>query len=83
MSNNISEGTIRDFLSLLLSVEDKISLNDLINRIPLAFNLSDYDEGDSSTRPTEPIYEQRVRNLISHNNLPDDVFYENGFFKKK
>lgn len=83
MSNNIGEGAIKDFLSSLLSVENEISLNDFIDRIPQAFNLSDYDEGNSSTRPTEPMFEQRVRNLISHDNLPDDVDYENGFFRKK
>ena len=83
MSKNIKESVIKNFLSSLLSVENKISLNDFIDRIPQAFNLSDYDEENSSTRPTEPMFEQRVRNLISHNNLPDDVDYEDGFFKKK
>ena len=44
MSNNIKESVIKNFLSSLLSVENKISLNDFIDRIPQAFNLSDYDE---------------------------------------
>lgn len=83
MSNNITENVIKDFLSSVLSVENEISLNDFIDRIPQAFDLSDYDEGDSSTRPTEPMYEQRVRNLISHKNLPYDVEYEDGIFRKK
>ena len=56
MSNNIKESVIKNFLSSLLSVENKISLNDFIDRIPQAFNLSDYDEENSSTRHADKRY---------------------------
>lgn len=83
MSRNISESDIKKFLSDVLAVEGSISLNDFIDRVAQAFALNAYDEQASSTRPTEPMYEQRVRNLISHHNLPDDVEYRNGVFYKK
>lgn len=83
MSRNISEGVIKDFLNSVLSVEGKISLNSFIDRVSQAFELNEYDEGSSTTRPSEPMYEQRVRNLISHNNLPNGVDYEDETFYKR
>ena len=83
MSRNISESVIKEFLNSVLSVEGKISLNSFIDRVAQAFELNEYDEGASITRPSEPMYEQRVRNLLSHNNLPNVVDYDvETFFKK-
>lgn len=84
MSKKISEKNLIDFLCVILSVEKEISLQDFIDRVSKAFELSEYDLSISKTRPGEPMYVQRCRNLNCHRNFPRNmVSYENCIFKAK
>lgn len=79
----LSESNIKELLSTILNHDDEIALQDLTERVSATFDLDDDDMSTSTTRPNEAVYEQRVRNLISHKNLPDDVEYKDGVFRKK
>lgn len=83
MGKNISETNLIDYLKVLLEVEKSISLQNFIKRVGQAFNLTDDDKKKSATRPNEMMYEQRCRNLKSHNSFPDNILYENQTFKLK
>jgi hypothetical protein len=44
--------------------------------LPKHVNLTSGDQTDSITRENEELWEQQVRNLKSHHNVPGNVFYE-------
>lgn len=80
----ISEPELIEYLCVILKHEKEISLQDFKNRIPNAFELSEYDLSISRTRPNEAMYEQRCRNLNCHRNFPHNMIsYENCVFKAK
>jgi hypothetical protein len=52
------------------------SLAEIKYEIPNLLNLSERDRLRSKTRPNEEIWEQRVRNLISHRGVEGNIFAE-------
>ena len=48
----------------------------LIRNVPSYVRLTAEDQKQSETRPTEKIWEQRVRNLKSHDKTPGNVICE-------
>ncbi len=52
------------------------SLADLKREIPHMINLSPEDQARSVTRPKEEMWEQQVRNLISHRTAEGNIFAE-------
>ena len=84
MNREITESNLIDFLTTILEVEGEITLAEFKRRIPMAFNLSEYDLSMSKTRPGEAMYEQRCRNLNCHRNFPHNLIsYENCVFKAR
>ena len=84
MKREISESDLIEYLRTILELEGEISLAEFKRRVPLAFNLTDYDLSPSLTRPGEAIYEQRCRNLNCHKNFPKNLIsYENCVFKAR
>lgn len=79
----ISEPQLIRFLKLILENEKQISLQEFIDRVEKAFNLSKEDLKISKTRPNERMYEQRCRNLNCHKNFPDNCEYKNQIFRLK
>lgn len=47
-------------------IEHSATVRDLIERIPSVIKLTRADKQRSTTRPAEALWEQRVRNLVSH-----------------
>ena len=84
MKREITEANLIEFLKTILEIEGEISLTEFKRRVPLAFDLSDYDLSPSTTRPGEAMYEQRCRNLNCHRNFPKNLIsYENCVFKSR
>ena len=84
MKKQITENNLIDFLQTILEVEGEISLTEFKKRVSNAFDLSDEDLKMSKTRPGEPMYEQRCRNLNCHRNFPSNLIsYENCVFKSR
>ena len=44
--------------------------------LPDFLNLSDADRRKSETRPNEELWEQQVRNIVSHRNTPGNFIFE-------
>lgn len=80
--SGVSENNIKELLLTILNHDGQITLQDFISRVSSAFSLNSNDLSQSLTRPNEALFEQRVRNLISHDNLPEGVEYIAGVFKK-
>jgi Mrr N-terminal domain len=57
------------------------SVRDLIRHVPEYVNLTPEDREPSDTRPPEEMWEQRVRNLKSHDKTPGNVIGE-GFVEQ-
>lgn len=70
---NITERNLIDFLLLILQVEGSITLQEFKERVKVSFNLTKYDLSQSPTRPNEAMYEQRCRNLKSHESFPANI----------
>lgn len=84
MKNNITEQNLIDFLKTILDVEGSISLSSFKQRVAKTFILSAYDLSKSTTRHNEAMFEQRCRNLVSHNNFPKNLIsYVDGIFKSR
>lgn len=84
MKYNITEEDLIGFLESILNIEGEISLSDFIERVPSAFDLSDYDLSESPTRPGECRYEQKCRNIVSHRSFPSNMIsYENQVFRSR
>lgn len=80
----ITESEIYELLKKLIEKREIITLREFIDDIIKEnFVLDKSDIKISTTRPNEEMYEQRVRNLISHKNLPENVEYKNETFYKK
>ncbi|MBS6025843.1 MAG: hypothetical protein KIB00_17350 [Paeniclostridium sordellii] len=78
---NITEKNLIDFLLIKLEIQNSVTLNDFKESVRKAFDLTDYDRSYSNTRPNEMMYEQRCRNLKSHESFPKDkIRYENCVF---
>lgn len=56
------------------------SIADLIHEIPKRINLTEADYKPSLTRPNEAIWEQRVRNITSHQNTSTN-FIRRGYLE--
>ena len=70
MLGKITEQQLVEYLELILKRERKISLQEVMERVPAAFALTEHDLGKSPSRPNEPRFEQRCRNIISHRSFP-------------
>lgn len=69
-------------MSVLASRSDgEASIQDLVKHIPSYLSLSDEDRTTSEKRPNEEMWEQRVRNLKSHDKSPGNVIGE-GFVQR-
>ena len=64
-------------MQVLASQPDgEATVRTLIRHIPDYVNLTADDQQQSDTRPNEEMWEQRVRNLKSHDNTPGNVIAE-------
>lgn len=52
------------------------TIRTLIRKVPNFVNLTDEDREQSGTRQNEEVWEQRVRNLKSHDTTPGNVIAE-------
>lgn len=52
------------------------SMDELKRGMPGRVNLSADDQSQSETRPNEEMWEQKVRNLVSHRTTPGNIFAE-------
>ncbi len=68
-----SEGDFVDVVKQILSEvpNGEASYADLIDEIPNRITLTPDDLAPSQTRPGEPMWHQRVRNITSHKNFRD------------
>lgn len=81
MKKNITEKNLINFLLDKLEVEGRVTLKEFKESVRKGFNLTEYDRSYSTTRPNEMMYEQRCRNLKSHNSFPRDrIKYEDCVF---
>lgn len=79
--NNITEQNLIDFLLIKLEVQGSVTLREFKESVGKAFILTEYDRSYSAKRPNEMMYEQRCRNLKSHESFPRDrIKYENCVF---
>lgn len=79
--NNITEQNLIEFLLTKLEVQGSVTLRDFKESVRNAFILTEYDRSYSTKRPNEMMYEQRCRNLKSHDSFPSDrIRYENCVF---
>ena|ERR1044072_1268847 len=56
--------------------DHKATVADLIKEIPKRIKLSPEDLEQSPTRPNEPVWHQRVRNIRSHKSSQGNAIYE-------
>ena len=61
-----------------LQVEPQLqaSIQTLIDKLPKYLNLTDLDYEPSATRPNESLWEQKVRNLKSHDKTEGNIIGE-------
>ena len=52
------------------------AIAELVANLPGYLNLSDADRQESETRPGEQLWEQQVRNIISHRNSPGNAIHD-------
>jgi hypothetical protein len=82
MPDNHNRTTEEEFANAIVShlqtVPDRrASYADIIAALPAIINLTSQDRVTSTTRPTEEVWEQRVRNITSHKNS-DGNFIKQG-----
>jgi hypothetical protein len=58
----------------------EMRVRDLIREIPKRIDLTEEDQQQSETRGNEEIWEQRVRNIQSHHDVPGNYIHE-GFLE--
>ncbi len=71
--SQIADAVIR-YLADRPNQKDKI--RNIIAGLPEYINLTQEDEQESQTRPGEALWEQRVRNIVSHKETPGNAIYE-------
>jgi len=81
MINNyrrITENEIAFVVLKILSEKNngKATITELKHQIPDYTNLSEADRELSMTRPNEEVWEQQVRNIISHRNSEGNIIAE-------
>lgn len=52
------------------------TIADLVESLPGYLSLTDADRQQSDTRPGEELWEQQVRNIISHRNTPGNAIHD-------
>jgi len=52
------------------------TIAEIVENLPNYLNLSDADRKESETRPGEELWEQQVRNIISHRNTPGNAIHD-------
>jgi hypothetical protein len=52
------------------------TIAELVDGLPGYLSLSDADRQQSETRPGEQLWEQQVRNIISHRNTPGNAIHD-------
>ena len=77
----VTEEMLCRFLKRIIGEKKVITLREFIDiLIPNEFDLDEDDYRLSETRPGEMMYEQRARNIKSHNTFPVNVEYINKTF---
>lgn len=72
----VTEEMMCEYLSRIIVEKKKIKLREFIDvLIPSEFALDARDLKLSEKRPGEKMYEQRARNIKSHDSFPDNVEY--------
>ncbi|WP_160604097.1 winged helix-turn-helix domain-containing protein [Pontixanthobacter aquaemixtae] len=68
-------------LKVLLQAENhKATLNEIRERLPEFLELSDADRSVSDSRPKEQVWEQQLRNIVSHRSV-DGNFIKQGYLE--
>ncbi len=80
MNDRITEAEISEAVLRILAETPggEATQNRIKQRIPEFINLSDADCAQSDTRPNEELWEQLVRNIVSHINV-DGNYIAQGF----
>jgi len=74
----ITEGEIVEIVIEILRdrPHHRASIADLVDEIPNRVTLTPADLAMSPTRSNERVWEQRVRNITSHQNSPSNAIYQ-------
>jgi len=77
-SGRLTENELASIVEAILRErpDHKASVAELIEEIPNRVTLSAEDLAQSPTRPNEPIWHQRVRNIRSHKSSAGNAIYE-------
>lgn len=71
--DDIAEGIVK----VLRSFDDhEASIGEIKERLPEVLNLSKADRARSDTRPSEQVWEQLVRNIVSHRTVKGNLIQE-------
>jgi hypothetical protein len=76
--NRTTEAELSKVVLEILSAKHggEASFSELVNEVPRRVNLTPEDLQQSDTRRNEAIWEQRVRNITSHKNVPGNIIFE-------
>lgn len=74
----VTEAEIADVVEIILNERSShaASIAELIKEIPNRIDLAAEDLAQSPTRPNEPLWHQRVRNIRSHKNSPGNAIHD-------
>lgn len=74
----VTEAEIANVVEIILRERSNYaaSIAELIKEIPNRIDLSAEDLAQSPTRPNEPMWHQRVRNIRSHKDSPGNAIHE-------
>jgi hypothetical protein len=66
----ISEAALR---VMAAKPSGEVTIQELVKSVPSFVSLTDADMATSSTRPNEAVWEQIVRNIVSHKNTEGNI----------
>lgn len=74
----VSEDVVsRAVLKYLMSLDDgEASISELRSQLPRLIDLSKADLKSSESRPSEPVWTQQIRNIVSHRDIPGNAISE-------
>ena len=77
-SNQVTEGEIGKAALVVAAskIDGVATFEELKREIPDLVSLTSEDRAQSQTRPNEEMWEQKVRNLISHKATPGNIIAE-------
>ena len=78
MAKRVNESNIGMAVLQLLKTKStgEADIDELKKMIPSYLDLSDIDRAQSKTRPNEEMWEQQVRNLVSHRTTEGNIIAE-------